>query len=183
MPHEHVLRERIIKNSPAATDNGLFSARDVPGSANTRGPIVVIRIVKTPIRDLNIGPGAGIKIGEIAVLLLNNAEIVVTQTEVQREFARHVDAVLNIPGIRIFKGVAVRIPLPLRTAVRNTGQKISEGIETERAAKPAIENLGYRRPAIFKSEFDVVLARFPGNAINVMPVSINALPGVPIIRA
>ena len=46
MTHEHVLRERIIEDAVARPDDCLAFPIYVPGHAETRGPVVVIRLVQ-----------------------------------------------------------------------------------------------------------------------------------------
>jgi len=52
--------------------------------------------------------------------------------------------------------------------------KSSRTIETERAAEAAIESLRNRSAAEFVAELNVVLADFPGDAVDVVPVRIDA---------
>jgi len=47
------------------------------------------------------------------VLLLNQSEIVIAQAKIQSEFTIDVDAVLNVTGMGVFKGVAIGIALAL----------------------------------------------------------------------
>ena len=70
----------------------------------------------------------------------------------------------------------------MRTPIWNTGKKVVQRVETERAAESTIENLRNRRVAILVAELDVVFAGFPRNAVDVMPVGVYALPWVSVIR-
>src|ERR1700747_2349709 len=114
MAHKHVLRERVVKNTPSGPQNSLAFSGDVPGGADARRPVVVVGLIEAAVSNQDVSAGGRIEVAEVAVLFLDDAEIVVAQAEIQGEFPGHVNTVLEISGVGIFKGVAIRIPLPLR---------------------------------------------------------------------
>ncbi len=65
----------------------------------------------------------------------------------------------------------------------NSGDEVVKIIEVERSAESAIENLRDGGAAELVAELDVVLAGFPGNVVDVMPVGVHALAWIAIVRA
>src|SRR5208282_4034375 len=94
------------------------------------------------------------------MLLLDDPEIVVSQTQIDCECTRNAVTVLRIECVRILKSIPICVPGILRTARRRprkklletvllqcSGDRVVHVIEDKSASKRAIENLGDRGPA------------------------------------
>src|SRR6266700_6344095 len=103
------MRESVIEDAPTRAENGLAPAGYVPRSADARSPVVVIRVVQATVGDLNVGSGGSIEIREIAMLFLNDSEVVVAQAQVEGEVSSHADAVLHVTCVGILKGIAIGV--------------------------------------------------------------------------
>ena len=187
MAHKHVLGKRVIKNSVSSSQHGLTFTGYVPGHAHARTPIIVIGLIQTALSEHHTQTRGRINIGKVAVLFLHDAEIVVTQSQVDGDVFLPVETVLDVTGVRIFKSVAVGVALRLRgtedTGFRYSSDEGIEGSETEFAAKSAIEDLRNGSTAEFVAELDVVLSGFPRNVIDEMPVGVDSLTRVAIVGA
>ena len=93
------------------------------------------------------------------------------------------NTVLEISGVGILKCVSVRVAGVLRASVGNTLQERVEVRKIEAAAEPPIEDLRDGSTSELVAKLNVVLARLPGNVVNVMPVGVYALPWIPLVRA
>ena len=183
VPHEQILRERVIKNSESHTHHRRPLARKIPGHADARRKIPVIGIVQTlPVQHLQL-PVRRIDIREQVLLLLHHAVIIPAEPQAQRHILPQVNAVLRIQRGRILKRVAIGVAKNLRAVIRNARQEIAEAVKTQRPARRPIENLRHRRPPELVPKHYVVPPFFPRHVVDEVPVRIHALPGIAFVRA
>src|ERR1019366_677323 len=111
MAEHHVLREGIVEHAKARPDYGLPFSGDIPCEAGARGKIFlvwVVELAQARLTHLREGEGVAdrIEIGDIAekvALFLDHAVVVPTETIIQSQSRRQVEAVLGIETEVILK--------------------------------------------------------------------------------
>src|SRR5579871_482552 len=193
----HVLGERIVEHAKSGTNHGLSFTSYVPGSADARGEILLVRIVKTAqarlsnLRQRERSTG-GIQVRNVAeevVLLLHDSEIVPAQTVVEGQVRGRAEAILNIKTEVVFKGVASRIAEVLESAVDVSRQEILQGTvgdiryrigvsaELNPAAEVFIEVLLNGGPVKIDAGLHVVLADLPRKVIDDLVIAVETMAG------
>src|SRR5690242_15970379 len=112
MAEHHVLREGVVKHAPSGADHSLAFASDVPGNADARREVLLVRVVEarqSGLTDLRESEGSSSRsrgdAGDIAqqiVLFADHAVVVVTQTEVDGQALRGAVAILHIESDAVF---------------------------------------------------------------------------------
>src|SRR6185369_1143824 len=99
--YKEILREGIVEHAPTGSHHRLAFAGDVPGQSDSRR-----KVVEVPIVQMIEPAGADkpqavrwIEVAQQAMLLANLAEVVVADSEIDREIAAPSNAVLNITGV------------------------------------------------------------------------------------
>src|SRR5581483_4209951 len=93
LSRKEVLGKDVVENPGAATNNSLASAAHVPGNADSRAEVVQITVVQLPLLHQT---GAWIVNAEAVLGLVDYAEILPPQAEVESDLGRSPDAVLHI---------------------------------------------------------------------------------------
>src|SRR5690349_8296162 len=106
MAKYHVLRERVVEHSPSSANHRLSLTSNVPRHTHAWRKILLVRIVegtKTGLTDLGESEGSGSRrrrdacdVAQQVVLFAHHAEVVVAQSEIDRQALRRTEAVLNI---------------------------------------------------------------------------------------
>src|SRR5208283_3117699 len=118
MPDEHVLRIGIVENAETGPDDSFALPGNIPGHAEARRPVLVIRLVKAALAHRENFTGRGINVGEHVVLFLDDPEIVIAQAEIEGETPREANTVLQIKSVRVLEGVAIGATGSLGTSGR-----------------------------------------------------------------
>ena len=122
---EDILREGIVKNSPASTDYRPPLAGQVIGEADTGSEVVIVLVVELAGRNQAAG-NRGIETVEEIVFLTCDSEVVPANAVVDGESRGPAKTVLNIEAMTIFEGVPARVALRLFSAARQALQKSLE---------------------------------------------------------
>src|SRR5262245_66402671 len=73
VPHKHVLRESIVEDAVTGTHDRSAFASEVPGNADPRRPVVVVRLVQASGAGEAQSAGSWINRCELALFFLNNS--------------------------------------------------------------------------------------------------------------
>src|SRR5581483_11046610 len=98
---------------------------------------------------------------EQIVLLSDYAEVIPANAQVECQAWRHTVAVLQVETVAVLKGMAASVAGDLGATVHDTRQEVGQTVERHRAAKIVIDHLHDGRPAVFVTEFHIVLTLLP----------------------
>ena len=176
MADEEVLREGVVEESPAGAHDGLAFAAHVPGKAHAWREIIqvaLVQLIKSAAADLH-QPALQIKITKQIVLLADDAEVVIAQSEVQRQPLAPAEGVLQVSGVRVLKRLAPRIAFRRATAAQGAGKKIFERSEVQPPAIARVKERVNERAAELVAHLQIMPSELPRQVIDEMPVRIDA---------
>src|ERR1043165_833091 len=123
MSQKDILREGVIEQTPAASDNRSSFAGHIVGEGHTRCEVVVIGIVeirRAAISHLHGRPAVRwIKPVEEVVLLFHNSEVIPAQAKIESQARRQPVTVLQINTVTVFRSMPLSVPGDLGATIRN----------------------------------------------------------------
>src|SRR5205085_7524215 len=117
-------------------------------------------------------PALQIKITKQIFLLADDAEVVIAQSEIQRQPLAPAQGVLQVSGVRVLKRLAPRIAFRRATAAQAARQKIFKRGKVQPPAIACIKERVNERAAELVAHLQVVARELPRQVIDEMPVRI-----------
>src|SRR5438046_3543097 len=158
MAEEHVLRKRIVKQSPSASDYGFPFSVHVVCKRQPRRKVIQVLSVKLACTHI-VATACGIKRPHLPIFFTRNAKIIPAQAVVERQSGAHSEAVLDVKPMAVLVSVPQRIARHLRPITGSAAQECSQIVEVERPPKVMVDHLHDRGSSEFVSPLQGMLTR------------------------
>src|SRR6266849_557704 len=138
MAQEDILRECIVEQAPTTTDDGPALAGQVVSKSDTWSKIIEVLVIE--LTGGNHISNSRVEAVEQIVLLADYAEVVPADAIVQSETIGPAEAVLQVEGVAIFKGMPLAVARCYFAATGKTFEESREVSKTQPSTKCVVLN-------------------------------------------